>query len=247
MKRRLLPTLGLLFSLLGAAACADTGPTASTPANVDGPSFGKNTDTDPRAVWEYHKTTTSGTPAGIRGDGQATDGSPLLSSSTIGGAYQNDVCGVGGKIFEGGSGDATIQPTANYNKSLSCGPRTIYVDLGGSMGTQKAHFMNVRDAVDLANSGNKTSLQPFQVTIDNYPACELLRFGHTVNGVQVGDEILVTYLGKDAQGRRVWSAESTDNHEAGCFKYSKGSYQWDKMLRPVPFYLVITEVPYVAQ
>lgn len=101
------------LALLAGTTLVITGcqPETTAPALVPptAPLFGKNTATNATSVW---KLPIQAAGLGLVSDGRQSDG--------IYSTYEDGVCGVTGKIFTTGSGDATIQTNNPRAKNTTC-------------------------------------------------------------------------------------------------------------------------------
>lgn len=218
--------------------------------NGNGKGGGTTIAPDPGAIFAFSSsvvTTTGTVDAGVVGDGRNADGSGQAAEG-FSGAYQTSLCGVSGKIWAEGSGDATMGVDEDYSKRTACKrtPRSATVKLGGA--EILVHYVNVNQVVQLAQEvAGSTIDRPLQMMLKSGGSvpCELLRWGgarDNTGGAPIGDEVQVTYVGR-VDGARTWTAESTGEHEAGCLNFSSGKYSWDGALHSVPFHMTVTEVP----
>lgn len=240
----------LVFAL-SATACVEPAPTLlepESPAFVK-PGGGGGTDTDSRAVWEFFRTYTaadgSTQSTGIHGDGRLADGSAIAdATSDLTGAYQNDRCGVTGKIFWydpdfSRSGDATIDPNGSNSGLCNGKARHFALYLDGQTATLSGPFTNARQVMQLAL--NEAELRDMWWTSSSIPECERLSYE---SSTEHGDNrIQVTRLEGDASGSRgVWMVESTGSHRARCYNWAKGGYRYSGSSYVLPFRIRITEV-----
>jgi len=107
--------LGLMVAF-GAAACSESSaPGLTAPEPADAPLYARASSVQ-TSTW---KLPIDDAGLGLTSDGRESDG----TFST----YADGVCGVTGKIFTDGSGDATLQTNNPKDKTRSCVPRTMNV------------------------------------------------------------------------------------------------------------------------
>ena len=206
----------LSFVHLVVAATLVTACSDATRVPVAGPSFARPGAGDPRAVFEYP---TDDGALKIRSDHRA-----LSLDGTVS-IYDDGACGVDAKIFAGGSGDAVMDPDANYVAGRDqgrCGPgRSITVIFDqpadgnpppGNAIVTGGYFHNI----------NELWQMPIGVEIEgqgglNISRCNVLRFkpdpGHNGIAYPGSDKLLV--LRQDASTWRVRTKPYPDN-KAWC-------------------------------
>lgn len=193
------------------AACGER-----SPAPVAGPSFARPGASDPRAIFEY--PTVDGAFK-IQSDHRA------LSPDGDASIYDDGACGVYAKIFAGGSGDAVMDPDADYVAGRDqgrCGAaRSVTVIFD-----QPADGAPLR-ANPVATGGyfhvfNELWQMPIGAEVEtqgglNGAGCNVLRFrpdaGRTGNAYPGSDKVLALRL--DANTWRVRSKPYPDN-KAWC-------------------------------
>ena len=188
----------------------------------DGGGDGGSTSDAPLVV--THLTEDDAVSAGNRiwGDGQ--------------GDYVDGACGVEAILRQEFGNDATVDPDANWKKSLDCGPRTITVDLsqpadGGEAWPAETGgwFMNVNDVADVAMADGAVEV-PAQFNPDACPRG--LRFEAAEGGSDVEVE-------QTSEG--IWEVASKAPHTAVCREVRRGN----KVVQPerlftVPFRLTLS-------
>lgn len=255
MKQLILRSACLTIAAVAAACSPDASPVLPS---LDAPlsanaAKGGGTDTDSRAVWElfgsYTAADGSTRSTGIRGDGRLADGSAIIdAASDLTGAYQNDRCGVTGKIFwydpdYSRSGDATIDPDGSSSGLCNGTARSFALYLDGQTATADGPFTNARQVMQLA--ANESRLQDMWLTNTSISACERLSYESSTEHGE--NRIRVTRLEGDASGAPgVWTVESTGGHLARCYSWSKGAYRYSGKSYVLPFRIRITEVLYAG-
>ena len=225
-------------------ACTDA-PTTTSPRDVPTPlaAKGGNIDTDSRADWYWATTMSDGiTPTAIRGDGRRIDGSPVVAEADSS-EYPGEQCGVRGKIFwsyDGGtqgSGDAVFDPSFTTSTN-PCGKRTLRVDLGSGF-IAFTPFTNARDAAQLAPGASSVQVMVF--SNHEYRPCERFIFEP-----DSGSGVRLTRLHGDqfGNGNGEWTVESAGDHKAGCYNWSKGTYQQTGGRISLPFRARFVEKKY---
>lgn len=242
MQRSALSVVLLLTAFAGCVDGAST-PTALAP---DAPLFARpasNSDTDPRAVWEYHDTfvdaSSQSQASMIRGDGRAVDGTGGTLDPSV---YQGDQCGVDAKIFAGGSGDAVLDPDKNYKVGrCSGGRRYLRFDLGGGDVVTAGAFTNAFGVSKYSQGEARDTVMHYRY--NNIPNCEILRFSNETmdSGVQLSP-VRITRLPDTSTGAQQWNVESLPPHTAGCANWSKGAYRLNGSTYTMPFRAVVTEI-----
>jgi hypothetical protein len=201
----------------------------------------------PTATWELYSSLTDGTPSSITGDGRAADGMSVLpGGSSFTGVYQGARCGVRTTIFVpgmagSGSGDATIEPDADWNRSLNCERRYFSLKLAEGNVVIGGPFTNARAVWSIATVGGtaETTMEWWVAT----PKCERIVYG---DRPKLGDPnprlgVLITRLA-DVNGKRQWSVESQAPHAARCIEWIKGTFEFTGPVYTVPFRLSIIEM-----
>jgi len=204
----------VLTAALAALALASCSEAPRAP--VAGPSFARPGASDPRATFEYP---TDDAGFKIRSDHRA------LSSDGSASIYDDGACGVYAKIFASGSGDAVMDPDANYVAGRDqgrCGPArgvTVTFDQPADGGPLRAN--------PVATGGyfhvfNELWQMPTGVEVEtqgglNGAGCNVLRFrpdpGRTGNAYPGSDKVLALRL--DANTWRVRTKPYPDN-KAWC-------------------------------
>lgn len=232
-------------------ACqADT----TAPLEVPGITTAKATNTEATTRWEFLVALSDAgpTPAAIRGDGRAGDGKAALSTTqaeTVSGVYENARCGVRTRLFApdaagSGSGDATIDPDADWNKGLRCERRFFSVTLtdaaNGNVRVLPAvgPFTNAQDVW-----GTETVGETAMGWVLGLPDCERLIFGdRDFIAVKEGRAPVRISREADVAGKRVWTVETQPPHTARCVVWSVGEYRWTGPEYVVPYRIRITEM-----
>lgn len=192
------PTRIAACLLLFAAGCADSSTTAPhRVADADlSVRLGRAPTGDPASTWTFPTTGVS-----VRGDGKYADGTLSV--------YAHAVCGVTGRLFYGGSGDATL--TLGADRRCASAPRrlTLTYDDGVVETTGSGTFLNLHDVQNAAVRIPIGSTVPGFLAIHYTPRCDALQFGKDANS----DAVLVTRV--DA---RTWRVESqaAPNDRAYC-------------------------------
>ena len=199
------------FAALALAACGER-----SPAPVAGPSFARPGADDPRATLEYP---TDDAALKIRSDHR------VLSLDGLTSIYDDGACGVYAKIFAGGSGDAVMDPDADYVAGRDqgrCGAArsvTVIFDQPADGGPLRAnpvttggYFHNVNELWQMA-IGVEVETQGGL----NGAGCNVLRFrpdpGRSGNAYPGSDKLLALRL--DATTWRVRTKPFPDN-QAWC-------------------------------
>lgn len=219
-----------MLTFLAAVAVAGCAETATTLAAPDVPLEARE-PANPGAVWELYGVLSDGTAAAITGDGRDASGSGAAEGST--GAYGGGSCGVRTVIFVGASasGDATIDPDADYNNRTKCTRRSFSFAIDGSSLAIGA-FTNARNVwydERLASPGDQ-KLERMQWHVD-LPGCYQIRF----------ENVRITRL-PDINGKRVWTVETTDP-TAVCRDLVGGTWvEYPDRTYELPYSLKITQM-----
>ncbi len=201
----------------------------------------------PTATWELHSSLTDGTPSSITGDGRAADGMSVLpAGSSFTGVYQGARCGVRTTIFVpgmagSGSGDATIEPDADWTRSLKCERRYFSLKFAEGNVLIGGPFTNAKAVWSIATvGGTAETAMEWWVSATK---CERLRYGDRVGAGDPNPRlgVLITRL-EDVNGKRQWSVESQAPHAARCLEWIAGSFAFTGPVYTVPFRLRITEM-----
>ncbi len=177
---------------------------------------------DPTADWVLFDVLTDGvTQAGIRSDGAGT--------------YQAGVCGVRATIFDSptGSGDAVLNPDADYSSKSGCTRRYFRIAIGS--GLQIGAFTNARAVTRLAVGQTKRERMGWNLA---YSGCDRLNFGYP--GEVNSDSVTITRHA-DVGGKRRWTVETTGAHRGVCLAFTKGAYVPTSVSYVLPFSLSISE------
>lgn len=246
MKRFALPSTLMLAAALAAACTQDnmsTGPSTDTAQLAKG-----NTDTDPRAMFDW----VDKDGHGIRPDGRflktIADPDPWASISTTVSRYENGICGVTSKIFasDGASGDAVNNPVGSSltkSQKATCTdagetatPRSISLIYRNPSDPTKVvatetggWFHNVNDAWHIIPDGATKTDGEFGWHAGTY--CDFTNYGRAAGSDKVHitrRDVLVNGVAK-----RTWYVRSQGNHMAYCKKQNALFY--------MPFELVVRE------
>lgn len=170
-----------------------------------------NIDTDPRARYTFFDVLDNGTtPTRIFGDHRDADGNPIAVNSV----YEGGKCGVHGKIFAGGSGDAVLEPADERSKRHRCGAARSLAFSDGSHVVQLGAFMNIGDLYGIREPELPERLA-FET--DGTLGCDRIRFMNS----ERGSNEAVTYVERlNSDGSqlnpREWEVSSVAPHEGTC-------------------------------
>jgi hypothetical protein len=196
------------------------------------------------STWEFERIHSDGSSTRINGDGRAADGLSLLDTfGMVSGVYSNGQCGTKTRLFvwEGeASGDATMDPDAEYSTAMNCTRRSVRLEMSTGV-VMSGGFLNARELLSITQVGG-TINYPMRFPMD-LATCGMLVFGN-VNGPGTSEgraNSTATRLPDLPGGQRVWILESTPPHEARCYVTVKRNSYFTGPVEIVPFRIRITE------
>lgn len=235
--RAFLPTT-LALAVLALFGC-DSG--AGSPVAPDGAVFnngkggGKDTETNPMAVWDWRATHSSGAATLVTGDGAVVVSEANESLVAVGttGAYEGGLCGVRATIYWANSnysGDGVFDPDIEP-RDPSCEWRYLEFALPGGV-VRNAPHSNVRAIMDVVTE----TVQPFQFNYLDSGECDRVHY----------EAVRVTRLSGTPSTRGTsgnmssWEVESVSQATcwAGMGKQRQVGGPFD-----LPFRVIIHELP----